>query len=244
VIVEDARTLFANLTQPSPGNLTARDLHTFFNALHGLHVPSPVVRSPAIAPDPSSLRAFLDAIRGPISRKMMRGGLLNPWQIAGLKRNEVRIAATLAGLWDLRAGGTMSQDFLAAYLATALPEICWAEELARGYRVETEVNPMGDLIDRVDLVIETQAHLVGIEVKIDASFGPRQLERYADVLAQRGRNMRRTAHLVLLAGVPSPKADVPATDWRDVAAAARSVSGGDPFAQALIHRFGDYVAHL
>lgn len=77
----------------------------------------------------------------------------------------------MTGYWLPEFGGSVSKRFLAETLGTALPSHDWSEKLAKGYRVETEFSPIGDISDRVDLAIECHDHLLGTEVKIDAILG-------------------------------------------------------------------------
>lgn len=187
-------------------------------------------------------RAF-DALEAPLAAACADGGLVNPWAIAGLKRDEVRVAAALAGLWRAEFGGEASLRFLREYLEAALPDIAWDAELAPGYGVEAESNPTGDVSDRVDLVLETPRHLIGIEVKIDAGLGPQQLERYRVAIGRRAALTGRTPHILLLAPFASEAAL--STSWRDIAAAAdRAVPGkasARGFTAHYIASFGDYV---
>lgn len=44
-------------------------------------------------------------LQAPLGLLQLQGDLLNPWAIAGLKRDEVRVAQALAGLWRLEFGG-------------------------------------------------------------------------------------------------------------------------------------------
>lgn len=190
-------------------------------------------------------RAFQDLRQG-LSRAKETGGIINPWSIAGLKRDEVRNAGALAGLWLPEFGGGVSRRFLAATLQGALPDTDWSQELEAGYRVETECSPMGDISDRVDLVIETGSYVIGIEVKIDAPLGPLQLERYSDSLSRRAALMGRQFRVVLLAPFKSPHPCVASIKWQDVALAARSVSRSGKRARSLaeefIARFGDHIS--
>lgn len=151
------------------------------------------------------------------------GGGVNPWAITGVKNNEVRNAAALAGLWSLDFGGITSRNFLAKYLSGALTAVEWQRELEAGYNVTAEVCPMGDRSERVDLVIETSRHLVGIEIKIAAGLGEAQLERYVASIIQRGALSDRRAHVLLLAPFKSHLDAVSSTSWREVAKAAEAV---------------------
>lgn len=188
--------------------------------------------------------AFQDLRQG-LSHAKETGGVINPWSITGLKRDEVRNAGALAGLWLPEFGGSVSKRFLAATLEAALPDIDWSRELEAGYRVETECSPMGDSSDRVDLVIEARDYLIGIEVKIDAPLGPLQLERYSASLSRRAALLGRQCRVIFLAPFRSPDPSISSITWKDVALAARSAtrSRGTPrsFVEELIARFGDHI---
>ena len=216
----------------------------FFEGLEPLFrriaaVPEPVE---VIFPAAARFDSLFEAIREPIFRDAERGGRVNPWQIAGLKRDEVRTSAALAGLWTHQLGGAASRRFLSAYLSIAVPDVDWDSELSNAYRVETEINPAGELSDRVDVVVETTAYVVGIEVKIDAPLGPNQLERYQIALLHRARRTGREPVLIFLARSTPHLEGVHATNWKDVARAARATSGHNDFEVNLIHRFGEFVA--
>lgn len=195
-----------------------------------------------------NLEAAFQELRAGLSFARESGGLINPWSIAGLKRDEVRNAAALAGLWLPEFGGNVSKRFLAEILSSALAGPDWSQELAKGYRVETECSPIGDIADRVDLVIESRDHLVGIEVKIDAMLGHAQLERYIKSLARRAALTGRNSHVVLLAPFPSPNSLAPSISWRDVATAARaatpSARSNRSFVEEFIASFGDHVSRF
>ncbi|MCX9147718.1 PD-(D/E)XK nuclease family protein [Erythrobacter sp. WG] len=190
-------------------------------------------------------RAFQDLRQG-LSHAKETGGIINPWSIVGLKRDEVRNAGALAGLWLPEFGGSVSKRFLAATLEAALPDIDWSRELEAGYRVETECSPMGDISDRVDLVIETTGYVIGIEVKIDAQLGPQQIERYLASLSRRAALLRRQSRVLLLAPDNIKHPGVPSITWQDVALAARSASRQHRaprlFVEQLIAHFGDHVS--
>lgn len=227
----------------STDKLTTANLQQLFDTLAPLRAKA----HPAVRPAPSAtalVQAF-DELKAPMARERARGGLLNPWKIAGLKRNELRNAAVLAGLWSWDFGGVTSRSFIASYLSRAIPEIAWDEELTPGYRIRTELCPMNDRTDRVDLVIETAAHLVAIEVKIDAGLGREQLERYLVAMNGLAHLTHRTPHVILLAPFSSEMPGVRSTSWRDIAVAARAVAGrrsrDRDVIQQLITRFADHI---
>lgn len=185
------------------------------------------------------------ALSGPLAEARDRGGILNPWSVAGLRRDEVRNAAALAGLWSPAFGGRTSRRFLAGYLARTIPTVDWQAELQGAYRVTTEENPLGEIGNRVDIVIETASRLIAIEVKIDAGLGDAQLERYLAAIGARAKLRGLVPHLVLLAPFPSPLPAVAGSTWRDIARAARDTipaqAGERGLADQLIACFGDHV---
>lgn len=188
--------------------------------------------------------AFL-ALKRPLAAAKEKGGLINPWALASLGRDEVRNAAALAGLWMSEFGGETSKRFLTSYLSVAVPGVDWADELDPGYRVGTEICPMGDAADRVDVVIETVRHLIGIEVKIGAGLGREQLERYSASISRRADLQGLSARIVLLAPFRSTRSDVLSSSWVDVALAAREAASNSSrdrtFVEQLIATFGDHI---
>lgn len=175
-----------------------------------------------------------------------QGGIINPWAIAGVKDHEIRNSAALAGLWLADFGGDSSKRFLVAYLSSAIDTVDWADELAHGYNVETEVDPAGEGVDRVDLVIQTKSYLIGIEVKIKAGLGREQLERYSRSLPQRAQLLNLQSIVILLAPFKSHLPDIISTHWANVSAAAAMAAGHKirerSFAQQLIASFGEHVS--
>ena len=173
------------------------------------------------------------------------GGLINLWAIAGLNRDEVRNGQALAGLWMTEFGGAASRRFLSAFLDRAIAGVDWEAELRAGYRVSTEVSPIGDRNDRVDLAIETSRHTIGIELKIDANLGHQQLERYIAAITTRARWRQVRPHVVLLAPFASPLEEVCQVRWRAVAAAAEAAvdtkASRRSLVEQLIVSFGDHI---
>ncbi|TCP64611.1 PD-(D/E)XK nuclease family protein [Sphingomonas sp. PP-CE-1G-424] len=208
--------------------------------------------APARAPQQfyalGDLETAFRALKPPLAAAKEQGGLINPWALASLKRDEIRTAAALAGLWMSDFGGLASQRFAAAYLTVALPDVDWSDELGAGYQVSTEVCPLGEGADRVDLVITTASHLIGIEVKIRADLGPMQLERYTASLGRRAELQKLVPAVIFLAPFRTTVPTVASTTWSDVARAARQAVGtgaiGRTFVEHMIASFGDHVMNL
>ena len=179
--------------------------------------------------DASAIQQFFASAVEPLAQARSRGTFLNPWQMAQLDRQEVANSAVLAQLWDARRTGSRAIEFLDAFFRKvgstqqhALPSI---QDLQAGYRIQAEVNPLGELSDRIDILIESKAWVVGIEIKIDAAEGFEQLPRYRQALerlASSGTEDRRWTLVYLTPSGLSAEGSV-AAKWQDVAMAAKSV---------------------
>lgn len=230
-------------TRPADIGHLMEDLAPFF-----AYGPKSVPNVTAISKSGVSIDAlgtFLRDVKVPLNRARDEGKMGNIWELAGLKRYEVRVSAVLAELWRPDFAGQMSRNFLASYLGGALKDVDWLAELRNGYHVETEVRPVGEREDRVDVVIRTQHHLICVEVKIDAGFGHRQMERYIDSMARSAALSGRSAHVVTLAHYDPQFDGVIATTWGDVSNAAEAAAGRPVrhrgFAAKNIAMFGAYV---
>lgn len=245
---EDMEAFFAELSRASRAvpdlNGYAEDLARFFNELPDISTNESNAPSPT--PEHSNLATLFFDLKPRLDELKSRGGLVNLWQLAGLKLDEVRTAGALAGLWRTDFGGDVSCDFLASYLGRAVKQVDWRQELSKGYAVSTEVNPLGDRSDRVDLVIETQGYLIGVEVKIRARLGFMQLDRYSGALVSRAMHIKKSPILILLAPFPSGTSDVASSSWSDVAVAARDATRTAKRAKTFFHhviaQFGNHIA--
>ena len=206
-----------------------------------------------VVADRAGFANAMTAIAEPLRLARDAGILADPWVLAGLKRREVANAAVLAGLWSPTSGGKIATEFLSAFIerlrsrpgGEALPD---PAALGGGYLVRTEDRPMGEAADRIDITIEGQDFLVGIEVKIDAGLQPDQLGRYQAAIGRRaeGRSKQATVIFLSLRDTAHPK--VVNAQWDDVAAAARAVASKKAMARDinhhLIERFGAHVARF
>lgn len=245
---EDIEAFFAELAKASTAAPHAHDyaksLAQFFSELPRISTSEGATFFPT--PECNNLAQFFSDVKPQLDEVKSRGGLVNLWELAGLRLNEVRTAGALAGLWRTEFGGEISRDFLALYLGRIVKQVDWHQELRNNYGVFTEVNPLGDMSDRVDLVIETDRYLIGVEVKIRAELGFMQLDRYSYALASRAKHIQKSPILILLAPFPSGTSDVASSTWGDVSAAARDAARIANHAKTLVHQviaqFGDHVA--
>jgi hypothetical protein len=200
----------------------------------------PEAAKPAATPplDAARLAAMLGRLEAPLANARAAGAFLDVWSVAGLGRNEVRNAAALAALWNPRPCPEVAIDFLNMFLRRLdrqgpLPS---REQLEGGYHVQTEDCPMGDASDRVDLTLEGDGFLLGVEIKIDAPEGHEQIQRYRRVLNMKADASGKTASLVFLSPRPPSVSGTIHATWKDIAAAARQVALRSPAERRLPHQ--------
>ena len=224
--------------------LSTRDFENAFGALRRA-LPFAPPRAPQQFYALRDLQAAFRALKEPLATAKKMGGLINPWAVASLGRDEVRNTAALAGLWMSEFGGEASRNFLGSYLSSAIAGIDWSRELERGYRIETEICPLGDAADRVDLIVETTSHLIGVEVKIRAGLGRQQLERYTASIARRAELQNLSPQIVLLAPFRTKLPEVVSTTWFDVARAAQVAAYDRAADRSFVQRLIDsFAAHI
>lgn len=196
------------------------------------------------------LQLWLKAVK-PYLKRVRERRKHNPWSMATVGYDEVRNCSLLSQLWNERSVGPIAWRFLAAYFDRIdcgngrLPSLA---DLAQGYTVRTEHCPAGEQSDRVDITVEGKDFLVGIEVKIHASEGPDQLQRYCKVIASRAHGMGIPLNrqcVVFLAPYPTEVPGVLQSSWRDVAAAANEVTHSHLQADStpawMVRCFGEHV---
>lgn len=174
--------------------------------------------------DANRLAMTVAALAPKLSEARRQGGEINVWQLAGLKRAEVRNAAVLAGMWSADAMGDRGVAFLNGFVRR-LPsdnELPTHDELACGYVVRTEHCATGAATERVDITVEGESFVLAVEVKIDAGEGPEQLARYQQSVQTWARTRGKRGAVVLLAPFRTRVPGIVQADWRDVVAAARS----------------------
>lgn len=194
------------------------------------------------------LAAAIAALAPKLAETRQHGGEINVWQVAGLKRAEVRNAAVLAALWSPAGIGDRAASFLSGFLRRlrhpeALPS---REELARGYVVRTEHCATGAATERVDITIEGESFVLAIEVKIGAGEGKEQLARYRESVEDWARNRCKRGAVILLAPFQTKVPGIIHADWRDVVSAARASLPAKPalftHADRLIADFARHAA--
>lgn len=178
---------------------------------------------------------------------IQRGAMINVWQQAGLKQDEVRNTAALAWWLDCNGSHALGNELLTC-LIEALTEQVNLPTLneCKNYRVIAEALPLGDIEDRIDIEIQGNDFLIFIEVKINAAEGPEQLQRYHDLLKKKADlyNLKKRA-LIYLTRYESPKTNVECLclSWRQLALALerRKLPESVNHTQQLLRQFCQHI---
>jgi hypothetical protein len=196
----------------------------------------------------SRLISTLTALRPLLKKARQEGGEVNVWQMAGLKRVELRNAAVLAALWSPAEMGDRAANFLGEFLRRLTPNagLPSGEELASHYVVRTEHCATGAATERVDITIEGRHFVLGLEIKIGAGEGPEQLTRYQKSVEEWAHSKGKRGAVVLLAPFRTIIPGIIQADWRDIVSAARATlpakQSAFTHADRLIYDFARHAA--
>lgn len=125
--------------------------------------------------------SFDDALE-PMREARKKGLSVNVWKAAGLGENEVRNSQILKWLLDYRGDHGQGNKILVELLKLLelLPQRFQNYSLER-YSTIAECCPLGNQESRVDIEIDADEFLLFIEIKINATEGKDQLQRYIDI---------------------------------------------------------------
>lgn len=216
----------------------------------GAGTSGPVSAEVRVRPSAPRISEFLSEARPLLSKRNSRFRH-NPWEMSGLGRYEVRNSAVLGQLFDRSISPEAGPRFLARYFdevskcnrGAPLPDFANLGD----YRMGIENCPLGQQTERVDLTVEGENFVVGIEIKIDAGEGPEQLERYIRVIRERAALRNCQFHSVIFLS-PRPsgrRGDVLESSWRHIGVAARGIAQDmevdAPRASWLLACFAEHV---
>ncbi|MCV0386103.1 MAG: PD-(D/E)XK nuclease family protein [Nitrobacter sp.] len=193
----------------------------------------------------ADLAVFFEMVREPL-HDVRATTFTNPWVVAGLGHDEVRICSVLASLWDINRYGTEAVSFLARFLDASTEKRGFAVDLNEGYRIQLEHCLNGAVKDRVDITIETRTAIIGIEVKVYASERDNQLFDYSEAITRRAELMRRKHHQIVFLSPYSSRNtdhDVPHISWRQLSDLA-AMSDHTNRSGWLINQFGEFCRKL
>ncbi len=135
--------------------------------------------------DAAKLSEWLNSMAQPMADARRGAFQFDPWEVAGLRRDEVRNSAVLAWLLNPRGSHGLGDAAMLGLLKdlkhfdSDFPEKC-----SRFCRVRVESNPDGDRGNRVDIEIDDTCFYVVIEVKIGAQEREGKLESYCNISKQ------------------------------------------------------------
>lgn len=197
--------------------------------------------------DLARLASTLNALAPRLANARRAGGDVNVWQMAGLKRAEVRNAAVLASLWSPATMGDRGSAFFTRFVRRLAPcdTLPTDEDLVKGYVVRTEHCTTGVASERVDITVEGATFVIGIEIKIGAGEGPQQLSRYRGSVEEWARARGKRGTVILLAPFRTSVQGVLQACWQDVILAARETLPPTRNAYTYADRLlSDFAAHV
>ena len=203
---EKLNAFFGQLRQP----FLAEMLPSFFEKL-GLALEEdkanaePVVERKSALIDTDKLEGFLKSLEQPLQIAKQSGWLCDPWQVAGLKRDEVRNSRVLSWLLNPRDSHGFGDRLLVALLAEIkLPS--FPLTVSKNCRVKEEQCPDGDQSNRVDIEVDDEKFYIIIEVKINASESDGQLAKYVGQAEKKARGRYWTVIFLTISGRPPKSA--------------------------------------
>jgi hypothetical protein len=139
--------------------------------------------------DCESLANWFEGMKQPLDDARHGAFHCDPWAVAGLGRDEVRNSAVLAWLLNPRGSHGLGVSALHGLLQELEHFDCkFPTTTGRYCNVRVEVNPDGELGNRVDIELDAENFYLIIEAKINAPEGDKQLSKYGDLALQRARN--------------------------------------------------------
>lgn len=188
---------------------------------------------------------FFDSFTPLLRQDRKTGRTLNIFDVLGLGHDEKRHCSFLAWLLDPREshgqGGLFFRTCFAHLPSCQLDEHVFAEN----YTVRTELCPLGDMADRVDIVCEGRDFLCYIEAKIDTWEHGDQTIRYWKKLATCANG--RTTTLIFLADGSKPACDsaIPLS-WNALAESldrlnVESSCKLSPFLHELVRQYAAFI---
>lgn len=172
----------------------------FFNDYKKLNNSSSLLepKQPAILYDKDNAIKFFEEFSKSYETCQRMGYNFNIFELACVKRDEVKISSILAWVLNPKASHGQHTLFLDTFLKL-IPENKWSDKKNplnfTNCRVITEC--YGDINSRMDIVIDTDSFYLIIEAKIDTVEHDDQLKRYMEIAIARAGQTRSWALVYL-----------------------------------------------
>ncbi|MBC7163157.1 MAG: PD-(D/E)XK nuclease family protein [Immundisolibacter sp.] len=166
----------------------------FFYGFSAYRVQVEAPKTARVAIDPDGLAAFLASLKIPLIASRQGAFHFDPWEIAGLESKETRNASVLAWLLNPLGSHGLGVAAINGLLAVvnrhfqSFFNADFSAEPGQFCRVRTEINPNGEIADRVDVEIDAKNFYLIVEIKINAPEQSEQLERYCRQAEERAGN--------------------------------------------------------
>lgn len=161
-------------------------LPNFFNDYRKTRSKAQPTASPSPVLNSAKLQDFLNKLRQPIQDSCLSAFDFDPWEVSNVGKDEKRNSSILA--WLLNPHGSHAQNSLALTCLVGTINKQMNSNIAVDYgsfcRITTEVNPDGQMSDRLDIEIDAENFYLVIEVKINAPEQANQIERYHEQARQ------------------------------------------------------------
>lgn len=206
----------------------------------------------------SQMKSFFnqyEEARKPIIEERRQGKKANVWKAANLGRNEVRNSRVLKWMLDASEDHGQESEIFKLFLSCSpelfpflelVVESLEQQPLTYAYRTTEECCPLSNKQERVDIEIESEKFLLFIEVKIDATEGNWQLQRYCEIAKAKAGNDRKWAVIYLTIDGSLPKnyhqddGRIITLSWKRVAKAFKSYKTQN-YGAWLVHQFADHI---
>jgi hypothetical protein len=196
-----------------------------FSPLRSVLGEQPAARPAVLEGDLVGLANFFNGFGERVSELRRLGDFINVWEVAGLKRVELRNAAVLAWLLDPNqthgCGSAILDAFIRGLATKRHGQFPLPTKVSSSYLVLTEAYLLNNMESRVDVVIDGPDFVAIIEVKIDAPESEQQVKRYLELAKAKATS--RPYYVIFLSRKRRPElSDDPhfvAATWNDVAVA-------------------------
>lgn len=143
-------------------------------------------KQPVVLYDKNKAKNFFEEFSKGYKKLQSMGYNFNVFEVAGVRRDEVKISSILAWFLNPKASHGQNSLFLDTFLKL-IPEKAWSDNKKpldfTNCHVLTEC--YGDDKSRMDIVIDTDSFYLVIEAKIDTEEHDDQLNRYKDIAITR-----------------------------------------------------------